>query len=112
MADLSKIKAEFAASSNFLVALGDEKRQAILVALMADRACQGVRVSELTEATQLSRPAISHHLKILRDAKLIDYRSEGTKNFYYIVHEITGINQLQQLLGDVVQAMTTEDQND
>ncbi|KRK33146.1 ArsR/SmtB family transcription factor [Loigolactobacillus bifermentans] len=108
MADLSKIKAEFTASSQFLVALGDEKRQAILLALMADRACQGVRVSELTAATQLSRPAISHHLKILKEAKLVDYRREGTKNFYYIVHETAAVQQLQQLLQDVVQVMTAE----
>ena len=48
--------------------------------------CVGSRVTELTEATQLSRPAVSHHLKILKQAKLIDCRSEGTK---IITHFLT-----------------------
>lgn len=47
--------------------------------------CQtGLRVGEITEQTHLSRPAVSHHLRILRDAGVISMRKEGTKNFYYI----------------------------
>ena len=81
MKELEGIQTEFTALSDFLIALGDEKRQAIIIALLEDQACVGRRVTELTEATQLSRPAVSHHLKILKQAKLIDCRSEGTKNY-------------------------------
>lgn len=103
MPDFTALKKDFAEVSDFLIALGDEKRQAIIIALLEEGACQGVRVNELTETTNLSRPAVSHHLKILRDAKLIDYRSEGTKNYYYLTHETTEILKLQELLTDVTE---------
>lgn len=45
---------------------------------------QGMNVKEITEMTRLSRPAISHHLKILKDAGLVSVRQEGTANYYYL----------------------------
>ncbi|MDT2758904.1 ArsR family transcriptional regulator [Enterococcus xiangfangensis] len=33
---------------------------------------QSLQVTDLTEVTKLSRPAVSHHLKILKKAELID----------------------------------------
>lgn len=77
----------------------------VTIRLLAEGACQGVRVSELTKDTQLSRPAVSHHLKILKDAKIVDYHSEGTKNYYYLIHETQKIDQLKKLLDGVVQRM-------
>ena len=53
MKELEEIQTEFTALSDFLIALGDEKRQAIIIALLEDQACVGRRVTELTEATQL-----------------------------------------------------------
>lgn len=106
MADFTELKKEFSAVSEFLVALGDEKRQAIIIALLADRACEGVRVNDLREVTGLSRPAISHHLKLLKQVNLVDYRAEGTKNYYYLTHETKEIAKLQQLLAHVTQIMT------
>ncbi len=101
--DLTHLKNEFTASSDFLIALGDEKRQAIIVALLAEKACNGLRVPDLTEATNLSRPAVSHHLKILKQAKLVDYRQEGTKNYYYLSHDTAEIDKLKTLLNHVTQ---------
>lgn len=46
--------------------------------------CCGMNVKEITEQTNLSRPAISHHLKILKEAGLVDVRSEGTANYYFL----------------------------
>jgi len=34
-------------------------------------------------------------------AKLIERRSEGTKNYYYLSHDLTQINQLQDLISNV-----------
>lgn len=101
--DLTNLKQEFTEVSDFLIALGDEKRQAIIIALLQDKACEGLRVNDLTTATNLSRPAVSHHLKILKQANLIDYRQEGTKNYYYLSHETTEIDKLQALLSHVSQ---------
>ncbi|WP_159722520.1 ArsR/SmtB family transcription factor [Enterococcus sp. CSURQ0835] len=107
MSDLKQLKNEFAALSDFLIALGDEKRQAILIALLADHACQGLRVTDLATTVELSRPAISHHLKILKQAHLIDFYSEGTKNYYYLSHDIKEITQLQHLLDHVNKIIAT-----
>ena len=57
------MKKELTDVSDFLIALGDEKRQAIIIRLLEEETCQGIQVGEMIEATGLSRPAISHHLK-------------------------------------------------
>ena len=41
--------------------------------------CSGVRVNEITEKTHLSRPTVSHHLQILKDAGVLKVSREGTK---------------------------------
>ena len=51
---------------------------------MLESDCSGIRVGEITKKTHLSRPAVSHHLKILKEAGIIGMRREGTKNYYYI----------------------------
>ena len=81
---LNKIKEDFMNCQKVLLAIGDETRQSILLVLMGTDCQTGLRVGEITEQTHLSRPAVSHHLKILRDAGVILMRKEGTKNFYYI----------------------------
>lgn len=60
-------------------ALGDEARQQLLI-LMMDGRQRSVR--ELAEATDLSRPTVSHHLKILKNADLITEQTEGRKTYY------------------------------
>lgn len=101
MKNLEQLKNEFANLSEFLIAIGDETRQSIIIALLEDNACNGLRVNDLTEVTDLSRPAISHHLKVLKQAHLVDFRREGTKNYYYLSHNISEIEQLRQLLTHV-----------
>ncbi|MBK5506345.1 helix-turn-helix transcriptional regulator [Bacillus sp. TH12] len=81
---LNVIKEDFINCQKVLVAIGDETRQAILLVLMKTECQTGLRVGEITKQTHPSRPAVSHHLKILREAGIILMRKEGTKNFYYI----------------------------
>ncbi len=69
-ADLQKIKNGFVQTQDILLALGDENRQSILVSLL-EAGCDGMRVGQLTAQTHLSRPAVSHHLKILKEAQLV-----------------------------------------
>ncbi|MGE7840057.1 ArsR/SmtB family transcription factor [Lysinibacillus sp. NPDC093712] len=83
-----------------LLAIGDETRQSILLVLMGTDCQTGLRVGEITEQTHLSRPAVSHHLKILRDAGIILMRKEGTKNFYYIDIR-TKLSLLKTLILDI-----------
>lgn len=80
-AQLEKIKDDFRNSKRILTAMGDETRQAIMLALF-NASCEGMRVGEITKQTHLSRPTVSHHLKILREAGLVEVWHEGTMNFY------------------------------
>lgn len=78
-----EINEDFLACGDFFTAIGNEIRQLIVVSLIKVGP-QGVRVGELTQDCHLSRPAVSHHLKILKDAGVAHIRKEGTMNYYYI----------------------------
>ena len=65
-------------------ALADPTRVAIINCLSAaDEAC----VCNLTETFDLSQPTISHHLKILREAGLVESSRRGTWSYYRLVPE-------------------------
>lgn len=83
MNDVRGLAEEFESCRKILVAIGDENRQHLMLEMMRMGKCEGVRVGEITERTSLSRPAVSHHLKILKDAGLVRVRREGTKNYYF-----------------------------
>jgi ArsR family transcriptional regulator len=76
-------------------ALGDPVRLRLL-SLIASRAGGEVCVCELTDAFTLTGPTISHHLKVLREAGLIDCQRRGTWVYYWIVP--ARIGALSQLL--------------
>lgn len=83
MEDIRALAEEFKACRKTLSALGDENLQHLILEMMQMGNCGGVRVGAITEKTHLSRPAVSHHLQILREAGLIKMRREGTKSYYY-----------------------------
>lgn len=67
-------------SSSQLDALGDPTRRAILGQLR-----RGPRsVGALAKAFPISRPAISQHLRILKNARLVSDRAEGTRRVYQL----------------------------
>jgi DNA-binding transcriptional ArsR family regulator len=59
-------------------ALGDPTRRAIL-AHLAERPRA---VGEIAAALPISRPAVSQHLKVLKDAGLVTDRADGTRRVY------------------------------
>lgn len=66
-----------------LDALGDPTRRRIFTRLR-----RGPRsVGELTEGLEVSRPAVSQHLRVLKDAKLVIDRAEGTRRLYEVNSE-------------------------
>ncbi|WP_329537242.1 metalloregulator ArsR/SmtB family transcription factor (plasmid) [Streptomyces sp. NBC_01450] len=66
-------------------ALGDPVRLRLL-SMIASRGEGGeVCVCELTPAFELSQPTISHHLKLLRQAGLIDCERRGTWVYYWVL---------------------------
>src|SRR3954454_9735454 len=61
-----------------MTALGDPTRQAIL-----ERLVDGARpVGGPAAALPVTRPAVSQHLKVLKDAGLVTDRQEGTRRLY------------------------------
>jgi ArsR family transcriptional regulator len=63
-------------------ALADPTRVAIVNRLAAGEECC---VCDLTDAFALSQPTVSHHLRILRDAGLVDAERRGTWGYYRLV---------------------------
>ncbi len=75
-------------------ALGDPVRLRLL-SLIAARAGGEVCVCDLTDAFTLTGPTISHHLRVLREAGLIDCQRRGTWVYYWIVPaKLTTLSQL------------------
>ncbi len=71
------------ASSTAFNALGDPTRRAIFGKLR-DRP---LAVVDIADGLPVSRPAVSQHLKVLKEAKLISLRTHGNKNIYELNRE-------------------------
>jgi DNA-binding transcriptional ArsR family regulator len=79
-------------------ALGDANRRAIVEELRAgDRS-----VGQLAEALPISRPAVSRHLRLLKDAGLVTDRADGTRRLYRLHDDgIAAVRDyLEQVWGD------------
>ena len=61
-------------------ALGDPTRREILRLLSAG----DKPVHEIAASLPISRPAVSRHLRLLKDAGLVDERAEGTRRIYHL----------------------------
>ncbi|MDP3964135.1 MAG: metalloregulator ArsR/SmtB family transcription factor [bacterium] len=82
--------------SGYLRALNEPNRLKILCLLKQGERC----VCDIFEPLGLPQNLVSHHLKALRDAGLIDYRKEGTKVIYF--RDEKAIANFQKLLKDVM----------
>lgn len=96
---------EFKDCRKILQALGDENRQHMILEMMCMESCNGVRVGEIAARTNLSRPAVSHHLQILKAAGIVKMRREGTRNYYYFDVNAEAMNRLLQMLTHVKNIM-------
>lgn len=68
-------------ATRLLTALGDPNRQAIVLLLGQ----QGrLHVSEIAKHFPMSRPAISHHLKILKGARVVGSQKQGQEIYYWL----------------------------
>lgn len=76
-------------------ALGDPQRRAIL-RLLAD---EPRSVAALAGELPISRPAVSRHLRLLKDAGLVEEEPHGTRRIYRLREE--GLDQVQRYLEQV-----------
>jgi ArsR family transcriptional regulator, arsenate/arsenite/antimonite-responsive transcriptional repressor len=75
-------------------ALGDPFRQDILL-LLAQH--EQLNVNQITEHIALSRPAVSHHLKVLLQAGLVQMARQSRENFYSLCID-SGLKELRELV--------------
>ena len=77
-----------------LTALHDSTRRSIL-----ERLVEGPRsVGEIASELPVSRPAVSQHLRVLKDAELVSERREGTRRLYRV--DPRGLAELRAYFDD------------
>ncbi len=70
--------------TNLLTTLGDQQRQRVLNAFL-DARCWEMAATDIAErCAPLSRPAVSHHLGIMRRTNVLTSRRDGTHIYYAI----------------------------
>lgn len=97
MDELKNIRRFFEQGLPIFNALGDSNRQQLMMLMLEG---EPKSVNELAASMDISRPSISHHLKILKDARVITEKQIGTRRYY---HPITGeyIKPIQELLDEI-----------
>ena len=90
-------------------ALADSERLLILLKLFY-AGSNGKNVTELSGRTRLSRPAVSHHLKVLKAAGIIDSRKDGTQ-VYYSLDSKQKIVKIENLVGALLKHLKMIDAN-
>ncbi len=88
---------EWRGMARVFVALGDEHRQRIL--LTFERG-EELNVGAIAGVATLSRPAVSHHLKILREAGMLSREKRG-KEIWFRVDRAALVTALETVLGYV-----------
>lgn len=92
----SKQSKEIDSISEFIRILNEQNRLRILCLLKRGEHC----VCDIFEALNLSQNLVSHHLKVLKDAQLIDFKKEGTKVIYFRNENV--IAKFSELLNNIV----------
>jgi ArsR family transcriptional regulator len=84
---------EVAGLSELFGALADEVRTKILYLLSLHELC----VCDLAEALEMSLPAVSHHLRLLKAMRLVKYRRDGKMVYYSLADDhITALIRVAQ----------------
>ena len=86
---------EWRPMAKVFVALGDEHRQRILLTFEKG---ERLTVGQISEVSTLSRPAVSHHLKILRAAGVLEAEKVG-KEVYLSINK----QMLEETFGTVLE---------
>ncbi|MEV0045283.1 metalloregulator ArsR/SmtB family transcription factor [Nocardia rhamnosiphila] len=85
-------------------ALGDPVRRAILQLVAGGERSAGTLVEEIRGHSPISQPAVSQHLRVLRDAGLVRVRSEANRRYYALDPE--GFADAREWLAELVDPLT------
>lgn len=78
--------------------LTDESRQAIIMLLAQHES--GLNVNTIAEHIKLSRPAVSHHLKVLKQTGFVSFEKKSVEN-YYMLTVRKPLDQLKSLIAAI-----------
>ena len=102
---------KFQRCQKLLTAFGDEMRQEMLLLMVAgDRS--GMRVADIAHQTRLSRPAVSHHMQILKDSGVVKCRKEGKYIYYYLDSGGGNVDAILELFTQVKRIMQDGEKRD
>lgn len=85
-------------------ALGDATRRRILAVLAGSELAAGAVVEALQASQAISQPAVSQHLKILREAGLVHSRADGSRRLYTVDDQ--GLRAAQAWLASIADPTT------
>lgn len=88
------IPQDFKNTADVFVALGDEHRQRILLAFEKN---EKLNIVQLLSNSALSRTAVTHHIKVLQHAGILDSEKVGKEVFFWI-NRARMIEALQSVL--------------
>jgi DNA-binding transcriptional ArsR family regulator len=80
--------------------LGDPVRRRILELLADGERSSGEVVVAIAEEFGISQPAVSQHLRVLRESGFATVRPEGTRRLYAL--DVAGVDQVQQWISGLV----------
>jgi len=93
---------DFRADARIFKALADENRLSVLKLLQGGEKCACVLLEELN----ITQPTLSHHMKLLCDSGIVNYRKEGKWMHYSISAE--GKEHLLKLVDEYMSACNEE----
>lgn len=91
---------KFRESQKILTAFGNEVRQRLLLLMIAENRKE-IQAAEIAKRTDLTRPAVSHHMQILKDAGIVKSRKEGKCVYYSFDSSCKNVDVLLDLFQDV-----------
>lgn len=90
-----KLLEELQHSTDIFKAMADPVRQDILLMFMLKKK---LNVSQIVEQSPMSRPTISHHLKILKQAGIVDSKKEATEVYYWLTTSNSVVKKFKRII--------------
>lgn len=91
---IANIPSDFKNTASIFIALGDEHRQRILLTFEKD---EKLNILQIVSTTTLSRTAVTHHLKVLHHAGVLQSEKVGKEVYFWINTKVVA-EALQRVL--------------
>ncbi len=101
MKTIQQIPEEWQNISKLFIALGDEHRQRILLAFEPG---ERMNILQIVEASTLSRTAVTHHLKVLRESGALASEKVGKEVYFWIDKQVitSGISNVLRYIKEEI----------